>query len=256
MNASVNSYLLGLNEQSVALMKYQMTAFVLWIVLGTLNGIAGILTIVIIVVWKPLHTDTQELAAHLAFAETMGGLSIAATGCYHVFNILNDIPETTTMKSCYLKVAIQNLSNDSSAFFYLAISLDRFAAAIFPIRYKNRPRNYNTYVSIIFWIIPLMFFISSFYVQRGTLYGPYFGVLYFVGGITSLAVYLICQKEFQVGFSQVIKSLTKLNNNVSFIPSTSSMVLQQNLQTNRVYLQSEKNEAMICNLDKERANVF
>lgn len=163
MNSTLNDSLAATNDLSIATMKSQVGCYIAWIIFGSLNSLAAFTTIVTIALWKPLHTDTQILAANLAFTEILSGLSFTAAGCYHLMNIAYGLPETQTQKSCYLKVFMHYWSCHSSAFLYLGISIDRFMAAIYPILYKNRNKRYSIYMVLGFLAIPSLISFFSFF---------------------------------------------------------------------------------------------
>lgn len=339
MNSSVNDSTLNLlNNLSISLMSDQKAAFILWVIFGALNAVAASLTIAIIIAWKPLHTDTQILAANLAFAEMLGGISLAATGAYHLVNIASGLPETTTAKSCYMKVGIHYFTIDVSAVFHLVLSFDRFMAAVFPLRYNNRSNNYSVTVSIVFWLVPSLIFVCSFFdlssetyipvclvraavgtnfysiyiytlftvstisvllycvtvailkcqilnlvsknssvaeiktrmrnkatkalglgailhfitftasafgsvlianlLYHGTIYGPYLGVMYFTGGITSFVFYIICHKQFYIGllhlFGKMNVVLKKTTNSIRSSNQVFTLQLQHVSHANKI----------------------
>lgn len=161
-----------LNNQSIALMQYQPAAYTLWVVLGLVDAFISILTIAIIIVWKPLHTDTQVLVAHLSASEALSGISYCCTGCYHLFNIVKGYPETTTQANCYQYIFTHIFSRILSAFYYFGISIDCFFAVIFPMFYKKRSKKYAIYSSIVYWSVTIVLFTWSCFSASSQIYIP------------------------------------------------------------------------------------
>lgn len=341
MNSTNQTSLTMMNEISLSLMKEQTFAYVLWVVSGTTNALTSIFTMAVIMVWKPLRTDTQMLVANAAFAEIVGGLTLAVAGCYHLFSISHAYPETTVKKNCYLKFGIIFFCIQESAFFYLAISVDRFLASIFPHFYNNRSKIYVILKCIVFWLVPSILFACTFleldekafipiclvraatgdtiyfiynnllftvstttvliyvltllilkyqisvavtsnnsnsniseikrrmhnkatitllitavlqlvtfttstlgsvvltnYTYKGTTYGPYLSILYFMGGMQLFVIYFLRQKKFRDGFQytiQLMKTKLKITKipipiNINNANHSSSQRSQQELQ--------------------------
>lgn len=173
MNSTNSSDIISmLNVKSIALNKDILSAFIVWAIVGIISFLTATLTLATVFVWKPLHTDTQVLAANLAMSELVGALSLAVAAFYHFIHIAFELPETTTKQSCYVKFAVHYFSIDVSGFFHFIISLDRFTGAIFPLHYNRRPKRYSTYLSIVAWTVPLVTFIIGVVDSSGEVYIP------------------------------------------------------------------------------------
>lgn len=162
MNNSSSDILSNLNALSLDIMQLQLPAYIVYLIIGSLDASLSALVVTISVLWKPLHTDTQILAANLAMCDIICGASIAIAAIYHLVYMILGLPETRTQFQCYLVSGIQLFAISSSVFFYMAISIDRFIASVFPLWYSNRSPIYIYVVSVVFWVLPLILFGLSF----------------------------------------------------------------------------------------------
>lgn len=149
MNDSITQQ--GQLELSLVILQSQGVAFVCWIIVGSINLIFAILTLTVFSSWKPLHTDTQFLAGNLAVSEIGLSTSTVVLAIYHLHNLYNDIPENITKNECFIKTVWQVLFLFLQAMFHVAISCDRFFAAIFPMRYNDRNKNYKFILAAAIW---------------------------------------------------------------------------------------------------------
>lgn len=141
------------NEASVALLNSQTGAFVLWICCGSLNGLAAIFTILCIILWKPLHTDTQFLAANLALSEIGLSLCVVGPAIYHLRNIYFGYSEVMSENACFSQVFGQYLFMLLIPVFNGVLCLERFLATVFPFYYKRRHRCYVYFITFSIWTI-------------------------------------------------------------------------------------------------------
>lgn len=157
MNISTNTSLETQAMESLNLLKLNTAGFVSWIVVGTFNLIFALLTLIILHVWKPLHSDTHVFVRNLMAAEIGNSLSFVSPAVYHLNNINYDIPEIVIQWKCFLICVIGVISTIASGTFYVVISVDRFFGAVFPILFKTRHHLYTRIVSATVWVIIISF---------------------------------------------------------------------------------------------------
>lgn len=153
---------LSLPELSLSILNSQMVAYALWIVIGFFNVVTSILTLVVFVMWKPLHTHTQVFAGNLAVCEICGSLSLIAPAIEHLYNYYSQINEIMPKRLCFPRIVWQLLFLNLLTHFHIMLSVDRFLAAIVPIFYKSRTRLYSTLSCITIWIISIGFTFSVY----------------------------------------------------------------------------------------------
>lgn len=142
----------NLNETSLNLLNPQTGGFIAWIVFGTINTISSILIICTIVIWKPLHSDTQFIAANLAVCDIGMSLSTIGIAIYHLHNVYFQIPEVMLYSTCFTKSVARLIFLLIIPVFHTVLSLDRFISAVFPVMYRNRSRYYFLILTCTVWL--------------------------------------------------------------------------------------------------------
>lgn len=151
----------NITAQHLALLKSLTTAFWFWILFGTLNVFASICIIYISIVWKPMQRDTMLLVLEMSIMELIGGLINASTGAFHIHMSLSDQAESRSAFECWLIVSWDILTASVIVVIYFELSFDRFYAAIFPAKYKNRSKYCAYCLLVLPWLFGILIFFLS-----------------------------------------------------------------------------------------------
>lgn len=133
------------------------SAFGFWVYCGSSNGILSLISLIVLVVWKPMSGDSLVLTIQLMIMEVFGSVLTLVLGLHHLYEIYTNEPESAPQLHCWSVIAIDVVSIAVICVFYFELSVDRFCAAVLPYIYQRRSKHYMKYLTLIAWLITALF---------------------------------------------------------------------------------------------------